>query len=219
MRLTTASRLDLWFRVAIERNSLYGWPKQRSPRRTNDQTHSNAYFSIMEMDPCWSCLVQARLNLLAFEPGEGTQHMVSLQERQADGGLSGQWTPGVQVTRSRREATSVPRPVQVASSKLVMETNRGCAGEAEESISPPTPTSAGHVRHVGPWARVHASRRTVVTCGRLDDAQPERLARNRTPAPAFECATAPLRPVGGCALLRHPQGSYGLAGDAAFALI
>ena len=55
--------------------------------------------------------------------------MASSQERQADGGLSGQWTPGVQVTRSRREATSVPRPVQVASSKSVMETNRGCAGE------------------------------------------------------------------------------------------
>ena len=183
MLLATATRLNSWFRVAIERNSLYGWPKQRSPRRTNDQTHSNAYFSIREMDPCWSCLVQARLNLLAFEPGEGTQQMVSSQERQADGGLSGQWTPGVQVTRSRREATSVPRPVQVASSKSVMETNRGCAGEvilqplngvllgtaipSEESISPPTPTSAGHVRHVGPWARVHASRRTVATCGRL----------------------------------------------------
>ena len=183
MRLATATCLDLWFRVTIERNSLYGWPKQRSPRRTNDQTHSNAYFSIREMDPCWSCLVQACLNHLAFEPGDKTQRMVSSQERHADGGLSGQWTPGVQVTTSRRAATSVPRPVQLASSESGMETNRGCAGEvilppvngvllgtaitSEESISPPTPTSAGHVRHMGPWARIHASRRTVATCGRL----------------------------------------------------
>ena len=43
----------------------------------------------------------------------------------------------------------------------------GTAIPSEESISPPTPTSTGHVRHVGPWARVHASRRTVATCGRL----------------------------------------------------
>ena len=127
MRLATASRLDLWFRVTIERNSLYGWPKQRSPRRTNDQTAPNAYFSIREMDPCWYCLVQAR--------------------------LSGH---RVQVTTSRQAATSVPRPVQLASSESGMETNRGCAGEvilqplngvllgtaitSEESISPPTPT-------------------------------------------------------------------------------
>ena len=81
--------------------------------------------------------------------------MVSSQERHADGGLSGQWTPGGQVTTSRRGATSMPRPVQLASSKSGMETNRGCAGEvilqplnvvllgtaitSEESTSPPTP--------------------------------------------------------------------------------
>ena len=69
--------------------------------------------------------------------------------------------------------------VQLASSKSGRPTNRGCAGEvilppvngvllgtaitSEESISPLTPTSAGHVRHMGPWARIHASRRTVAT--------------------------------------------------------
>ena len=129
MRLATASCLDLWFRVTIERNYLYGWPKQRSPRRTNDQTHSNAYFSFREMNPCWSCLVQACLNHLAFEPGDKTQRMVSSQEWHADGGFSGQWTPGVQVTTSRRAATSVPQPVQLESSESGMEMKRGCAGE------------------------------------------------------------------------------------------
>ena len=115
MRLATASRLDLWFRVAIERNSLYGWPKQRSPRRTNDQTHPNAYFSIREMDP-GAVLVLIGSGLpepSRFLSQKNRKRMASSNERHADSGLSGQWTPGADLAVKGAQVAAADVPASL----------------------------------------------------------------------------------------------------------